>query len=666
MFTVSMYGSLVLFLCTVSKISLKAESGIPWFQNWEAELLHGSRVGDLRRAINSLRAACALPNHTLFQAGPSQKEPGVGNVGECHARLVTSARDASFRNTAVDVAAHAGHQGSVEWLLALVGCPSQLCAEWLAVCTSSGQSLLDSLTSSSPNQIHTFGDDSLESTRSSSTGDTNSRSSAFSSISATGNGLLLRTLRAAGAAAGSCTSASQSLLGSTVSFKSERLQSWKTGKATASSGYVDQPGLATPFSINCWTDGKTFDECCSLSRNAREPCWQPMEQASFEKCCVDTVFQNCSEACGTGDRPLLAGITKPMCAGGWVIHACNVGGTFPQMTMYTQWSPSYIGFVSQFLGSLQRAGDPVRVVLRRVMDSRNVSTGVQMDWGEFSQDEQWVVDGGDQFEFGLTGYERQRSVRSRFFRTIIHANWHGVAIVTDTDVEYFPGWLEVAQRCIRTVDICGGQQAGWYDERRDFMNPGFLVLRGNERTLRLFSTMLEYRQEGMIQLSEVMTFNRYLNTYPAHVGGPRWACFHPEVVLTGSQSLGPRPLRVRVFHIATGIGSLGTKDRVARNASDTYLLLRQFCPGSSTKGRFPAHPVCLLAGDFAGYMKSGQPIQDHRVGGWFIVQDAQDIYQQLTAVQKKWILVPEWTHLLEVAHRYLALHGVQIGDLSNL
>merc|ERR1712039_575965 len=104
---------------------------------------------------------------------------------------------------------------------------------------------------------------------------------------------------------------------------------------------------------------------------------------------------------------------------------------------------------------------------------------------------------------------------------------HRAAVISDTDVEYFPGWLSTVSNCLSSgADICAGQQPGWDNERRDNLNPGFVAIRCNKRTQDLYDAM-GVTGQGM---SELYTFNLYLNTHSPENGGPHWATFHPEVV----------------------------------------------------------------------------------------------------------------------------------------
>lgn len=368
---------------------------------------------------------------------------------------------------------------------------------------------------------------------------------------------------------------------------------------------VDENSLG---SGTCWRGHAAFEDCCDVVRwgpTGRAGCWE--QGGSFEDCCVGPLLGGCKEGCGEGGKALVAGVSDRMCAEGWTVHACDIGGSAPELAFYSQWSPSYLMTLAWMLRSLRLARASVRVILRRVWDTRNVTSG-------------------DQFSWGPSGYQRQRAVRAQWFRSVVLANWLRAAVISDTDVEYFPGWLSSVQSCLASgADLCLGQQPGWQAGRRDNLNPGFMALRGGERTLRLFEGMPEYGDHDGLPRSELYTFNHYLNTHPAAEGGPRWAVFHPEVLLTGLRGMEIRALRLRIHHAATGSVPHQTKALAVQRVRASQFRLRKFCARMGA-GRYPAHPVCLPGGDFPPSRKSKR--QEFRVGGSFVQEDLQRVMME--------------------------------------
>lgn len=261
-----------------------------------------------------------------------------------------------------------------------------------------------------------------------------------------------------------------------------------------------------------------FNECCNTvhwGAAGWDGCWDA--GGSFQHCCVGTLLSACVLGCDARRNPLVSGVSENMCRDGFKVHVCDLGSGPPRIRLYVQWSRTYFSSLAWMLRSLRYAEDSVRVVLREVMDTRNVSTG-------------------DQFSWGSTGYLRQRAVRATWFQSIVRANYNRAVVVSDTDVEYYPGWLELLQNCLRKTgsDFCVGQQAGLWSDRESSLNPGFIALIGNGRTLAMFQGMASFveKVDGGY-FSELAAFNTYVNQHPPELGGPSFAVFHPEVASTG-------------------------------------------------------------------------------------------------------------------------------------
>lgn len=367
----------------------------------------------------------------------------------------------------------------------------------------------------------------------------------------------------------------------------------------------------------CWEDKATFDNCCDVVHwgpGGNASCWEA-RPGGFERCCVGAVLEGCAPGCSIGGTPLLAGVSSRMCQERWEMRVCDFGQGSPEVAVYSQWSTSYLMTLAFMLRSLRLAGDAVRLVLRRVWDTRNVTTGSQFNWGP-------------------SGYERQRGVRARWFESIVRANWHRRALISDTDVEFFPGWLATMFRCLgSSVDLCAGQQPGFDKERRDQLNPGFVALRGNLRTQLLFKSLLRYRNLEGIQRSEVFTFNYAIKMHPPAKGGPSWAVFHPEVVVTGIQGMEIRILRIRIHHAATGHVPHRVKMKAVQRLRRLQFRLRGYCTLLGA-GRFPAHPVCFLGGEFP--RSAGRVTEDSRLGRVFDADDLQGAILQHKGVAARW------------------------------
>lgn len=366
----------------------------------------------------------------------------------------------------------------------------------------------------------------------------------------------------------------------------------------------------------CWDHHAEFLDCCDVVRwgpGGRPSCWEA--RPGFDRCCIEAVLEGCALGCGANGEPLLAGVSARMCEDSWEVRVCDLGEGPPQVALYSQWSPSYLMTLAWMLRSLRLAGDGVRVVLRQVWDTRNVTSG-------------------DQFSWGPTGYERQRAVRARWFESVVKANWDRTAVISDTDIEYFPGWLETVGDCLDSdVDLCVGQQPGWDGERHDGLNPGFMALRCGDRTRKMFETMLGYGNIDGQSKAELWTFNHALHTHPPNMGGPRWAVFHPEVVVTGIKGMEIRILRVRVHHAATGQISHKHKEKAVQRIRALQFRLRKFCMRLDA-GRFPVHPICIPAGEFPVSVDREQ--EDFREGKLFNEDDFQQALLEYNGVLGRW------------------------------
>lgn len=379
----------------------------------------------------------------------------------------------------------------------------------------------------------------------------------------------------------------------------------------------------------CWRGHKAFEDCCDVVRwgpSGRASCWE--RGGSFDACCIGPLLGGCQEGCGEGGRAIVAGVSDRMCVDGWAVHACDVGSSPPELAFYSQWSPSYFMTLAWMLRSLRLARAPVRVILRRVWDTRNVTSG-------------------DQFSWGPSGYQKQRAVRAEWFKSIVLANWRRAAVISDTDVELFPDWLTAVRGCLATgADLCVGQQPGWNEGRRDNLNPGFMALQCNERTRRLFEEMPSYGHLDGMARSELFTFNHYLNTHSAADGGPSWAAFHPEVLLTGLRGMEIRALRLRIHHAATGSVPHQTKALAVQRVRASQFRLRKFCSLGGA-GRYPAHPVCLPGGDFPPTKRSRR--EEQRLGSSFVQKDLQRVMMEYNGAMSYWRRDGAFQRLLDAA-----------------
>merc|ERR1712150_101270 len=186
----------------------------------------------------------------------------------------------------------------------------------------------------------------------------------------------------------------------------------------------------------------------------------------------------------------------------------------------------------------------------------------------------------------------------------------------------------------------GGQQAGFIEHRTHGLNPGFMVTRSNERTIGLFEGMQE-----SLHMSEVHTLNEYLNTHRPEHGGPSWAVFHPEVVLTGIKGLQIRLLRLRVHHAATGHLPYRVKEHAITRMRKDQFRLRKFCPLRGA-GRFPMHPVCMAGGE----VRDGRS-EDFRVGRLFDDEDKEHVGWMYNKLMERWRGTSAFSDLMSSAIR---------------
>lgn len=385
----------------------------------------------------------------------------------------------------------------------------------------------------------------------------------------------------------------------------------------------------------CWEADHTFEECCNVVSHGRGglgACWERLG-LSFERCCLGQVLRGCRRGCSDEAAPLVAGVSAAMCEG-WErnVTTCDLGSGPPKVAVYSQWSRTYLLTLHTMLLSLQLAGDPVRVVLREVPDTRDVRSGNQFDWGP-------------------SGYQMQRQTRSEWFQAAVRANWRRRAVISDTDVEYYSGWLDVVTRCLGSgVDFCVGQQAGWYDTRRDGRNPGFVVVSGNERVLAMYKGMPRFYAEEdeetgeLKQRSELYAFNAWLNANPPEEGGPRWAIFHPEVVMTGLEGVDARTLRMRVHHAATGRVPHKVKEQGLKKVRKLRFAQIKYC-GRHDSVRYPRHPVCFVSGDHG--VSRGRTMEDFRPDAHFLHRELARIFIEYAGVAARHWGDTEFRLLLE-------------------
>eukprot|EP00933_Yihiella_yeosuensis_P015704 TRINITY_DN13610_c4_g1_i1.p1 TRINITY_DN13610_c4_g1~~TRINITY_DN13610_c4_g1_i1.p1 ORF type:complete len:221 (+),score=27.07 TRINITY_DN13610_c4_g1_i1:81-743(+) len=162
------------------------------------------------------------------------------------------------------------------------------------------------------------------------------------------------------------------------------------------------------------------------------------------------------------------------------------------------------------------------------------------------------------------------------------------------------------------VDICAGQQAGFYRDRTDSLNPGFVAVRCSEKTLRLYTNM----GDTMMPNSEVRDFNNYILKE-----GLSWATFHPEVVLTGHSGIRTRQMRCLIHHAATGASKYTLKEEVLLISRWRIQSWRMMCPArhKADEAYLPKHPVCELFGP------SNSSTGEFRIGGNYYAEDLQSI-----------------------------------------
>lgn len=317
-------------------------------------------------------------------------------------------------------------------------------------------------------------------------------------------------------------------------------------------------------------DLDSFERCCDLGHGPswRAHCWE--RGGSFETCCVPFVFRDCIRPCRDDlERLRVLRVAPSMCEVGFDLHVCDMGTSPPRVVLYTQWSSGYLGQLMGMLFSLRTSGESVRLVSRRLPDTRNITTR--------------ILDPVD--------YSWQKRVRAKWFIDVANLNRDAIAISTDADVHYYPGWLAVIEACLAFgVDFCVGQQMGYRDDRAFSYNPGVLAFVGNDRVVEIFRNMILGGGNG----SELNAFNHALVNHES----VRFAVFNPGVLKTGLFTGNNHYflLRLRIHHAASHeepyrmkIGSIQTYARM-------LYPIRVLCSHAGL-GRFPAHPFCLVSGE---------------------------------------------------------------------
>lgn len=252
--------------------------------------------------------------------------------------------------------------------------------------------------------------------------------------------------------------------------------------------------------------------------------------------------------------------------------------------------------LNAFISSLHLAGDHAILMLHNASETLRAEGPV------------WPATNRDMADMRLRDLEK--------VNLLVRAVWYGLAsglfhvVVSDVDVQLFPGWSEVTRGCASESHICIMQQPGVYGERNYPFNSGFMALRPDWLCLE---TLLDYAAEFEPQflLPEDVLSKHYileqevLSQYLIDRGDGLWGAFNPEIVriMVEIWSIPVDVLKVKVQH-ACGSAATNRLKNMYR-ARRLYYSIYPICLSSNASG--PEHPCCMILGHRRSIYESHLP-----------------------------------------------------------
>eukprot|EP00930_Biecheleria_cincta_P044568 TRINITY_DN30667_c0_g1_i1.p1 TRINITY_DN30667_c0_g1~~TRINITY_DN30667_c0_g1_i1.p1 ORF type:complete len:507 (+),score=58.69 TRINITY_DN30667_c0_g1_i1:58-1578(+) len=252
--------------------------------------------------------------------------------------------------------------------------------------------------------------------------------------------------------------------------------------------------------------------------------------------------------------------------------------------IYASSSPRVAPMLNAFLSSLRLAADGASLLLHEAtFDDVPAITG---PWPA-SQDD----------------FVHMRNRDHRKINLLVKSVWDSYTagkpsmVLSDVDVQVFPGWSELVTACTRQVHICLTLQPGMFKERSFPFNSGFIAVRTDATSVPIILDLA-----ASYEVPFLMPANELASSYPLeqdvlsqHMfdrGAGLWAAFNPQVVSIFVDSIPKNFMRVKVQH-ACG-SAAGSRLLSLYRTRRAYYSLFPLCQTTGVSG--PQHPCCVIHG----------------------------------------------------------------------
>lgn len=251
-------------------------------------------------------------------------------------------------------------------------------------------------------------------------------------------------------------------------------------------------------------------------------------------------------------------------------------------------SPGFLGMFNAFFRSLEQAND------HAVLFLHNQSV------------EDYVPLNSNRTSWGTPTDQRGRDYHKTSL--MVRAVWESFragarqALLSDIDIQLFPGWAELVRGCTAAAPFCLGQQPGLWPERARPFNSGILAMRSDMATLELVLDLLaQYEpqlywedpgKEPKFYHLEQDVISQYL-----FERGPRlWGVFNPQLVKHGDYVWDAYVpfLKLKVVHVCASSTTHRKKLNSMQSIRRAYYGMSGICMSEAQSG--PQHPCCLLFG----------------------------------------------------------------------
>lgn len=331
--------------------------------------------------------------------------------------------------------------------------------------------------------------------------------------------------------------------------------------------------------IACLQRCDTYAGCRTVSfSQEREDCI-----LSYDRCREADLTRHVSYAtfipASLDDLSPLVGLER------WPMGGGKVGDP-ETVHLFASTSPRVDQLWNLFAGSIRLAQDPV-VVLRQHLphaDTTNKTRErMKIPWPHLDEDY-------------VAMHKRDRLKITSLARTLWTCFSLGIrrAVVSDVDVQVFPGWTDTVKACTTRAHICVTQQPGSWFERKQPVNSGFIAFQVNSVSLSLVLRLAaQYENEFLYtNMRKVRLEQEVLASFLFDHCHGLWAIFSPAQVAIFVDPVPEQVLRVKVQH-ACG-SNVGSRPMSMYRTRRLYYSLLPFCLSRHISG--PQHPCCDLHG----------------------------------------------------------------------